>query len=160
MSGVEITKEILEARLEMQVQDQHVAKINAWTGAGGRVGVMDREVAITRLALECLARRATDEGTHVCGGELRYWPQDKCGLCGDGTIQNPIRATDEGAVVVEADLIVFYPVHGLRFYFGGYVNSTGIEEHDKAVEALSIGNAVFTIRRRSVEPAGGGSNDG
>lgn len=41
-------------------------------------------------------RGATDqqESTHICGGELRSWPIEDCGLCGDGLIGNPHQNAD------------------------------------------------------------------
>lgn len=74
--SVEITSDILKVRLEMQEYDAGRADFNRATEAARTIRL---EADITRLALECLTRRAADEGAVVVAREIlvrgiaRHW---------------------------------------------------------------------------------------
>lgn len=48
-------------------------------GSGQQYSMMAGEITGTWRCPEC--------AQHICGGEARPWPIDKCGLCGDGPVK-------------------------------------------------------------------------
>lgn len=97
----------------------------------------------------CNPQEARDWGRssegHTCGGEIRLWPQEICGLCGDGPIKNP------GCAVVPGSNTLLPGVRGDAEAAPSIVDDGGAHVSAKIVEQIKSmsGDTEVAAPRRS-----------